>query len=378
MAVAARLRERWWPASSTTRRPLASRRDDLVTLLAGIWFVIGLFVDAWAHSNRPQLETFFTPWHAVFYSGFVATAGWVGWLVWRNVLTGRRGLDAIPIGYGPTVLALGIFLLSALADLIWHSVFGIEQSLAAVFSPSHLGLGASMMLILTSPLRSAWANPTMPVAPALSRFLPAALSIGAAAGLFGLYLTFANAAGWSAESIVQAFSTIQEGDGTTRTRAAMLAGDIALTNAMLLTPLLLLARRWSMPVGTATAVYGVFGFLSCSVDAFEYPSTFAAFLVAGLAVDALIWWLRPSQGHRGRYWTFAALAALATWSVYLAAASIAAGRLPEVVEYWTGMPVIAALHGLLLGVLFLPNTRHPHPDPAGNAAAAPPLPTQPG
>lgn len=359
MAVAARLRERWWPASSTTQsRPLASRRDDLITLLAGIWFVVGLFVDAWAHSNRPQLETFFTPWHAVFYSGFVATAGWVCWLVWRNVLAGRRGIGAVPVGYGPTLLALGVFLLSALADLIWHSVFGIEQSLAAVFSPSHLGLGASMLLILTSPLRSAWANPSMPAAPALSRFLPAALSVGAAVGLFGLYLTFANAAGWSAESIVQAFSTIREGDGTTRTRAATLAGDIALTNAILLAPLLLLARRWTIPVGTATAVYGVFGFLSCSVDAFEYPSTFAAFLVAGAAVDVLVWWLRPGPGHRGRYWAFAALAALVTWSIYLAAASIAAGRLPDVVEYWTGMPVIAALHGLLLGVLFLPDISH--------------------
>jgi hypothetical protein len=361
MAVAARLRERWWPASSTTRgRRPASRRDDLVTLLVGIWFVIGLFVDAWAHSNRPQLETFFTPWHAVFYSGFVATAGWVGWLVWRNVLTGRRGMDAIPVGYGPTMLALGVFLFSALGDMIWHSVFGIEQSLAAVFSPSHLGLGVSMLLILTSPLRSVWADPSVPAAPSLSRFLPAALSVGAAAGLFGLYLTFANAAGWSAESIVQAFSTIREGDGTTRTRAATLAGDVALTNAMLLAPLLLLARRWSIPVGTATAVYGLFGFLSCSVDAFEHRSTFAAIVVAGVAVDALIWRLRPGPGRRGRYWAFAALAALVTWSIYLAAASIAAGRLPDVVEYWTGMPVIAALHGLLLGVLLLPDARH-HP-----------------
>jgi hypothetical protein len=370
MAVAARLRERWWPASTVGQpRPLASSRDDLVTLLVGIWFVVGLFVDAWAHSNRPQLETFFTPWHAVFYSGFAAVAGWVGWLVWRNVLSGRRGMAAVPVGYGPTVLALGVFLLSALADLIWHSVFGIEQSLAAVFSPSHLGLGASMLLILTSPLRSAWANPSMPAAPALPQFLPTALSLGAAAGLFGLYLTFANAAGWSAESIVQAFSTIREGDGTIRTRAAMLAGDVALTNVILLAPLLLLARRWSIPVGTATAVYGVFGVLSCSVDAFEYRSTFTAFVVAGVAVDALVWWLRPSPGRRRRYWTFAALAPLVTWSVYLGAASIAVGRLPDVVEYWTGMPVIAALHGLLLGVLFLPDARF-LPD-AGQRPATP-------
>jgi hypothetical protein len=358
VAVTTRLRERWWPASSTPQgRPVASRRDDVITLLVGMWFVIGLFIDAWAHSNRPQMETFFTPWHAAFYSGFAATAGWVGWLVWRNALAGRRGMDAVPLGYGLTLVALGVFILSAVADLTWHSLFGIEQSLAAVFSPSHLGLGASMLLILTSPMRAAWADPSMPAAPALRRFLPVALSVGAAAGLFGLYLIFANAAGWSAESIVGAFSTIREGDGTVRTRAAMLAGDVALTNVILLAPLLLLARRWRIPVGTATAVYGVFGFLSCSVDAFEHRSTFAAFVVAGVAVDALVRWLRPGPDDRGRYWAFATLSALVTWSVYLAAASIAVGRLPGVVEYWTGMPVIAALHGLLLGALFRPDRR---------------------
>jgi hypothetical protein len=81
-------------------------------------------------------------------------------------------------------------------------------------------------------------------------------------------------------------------------------------------------------------------------------------------VDALVRWLRPGPDRRGRYWAFAALAALVTWSIYLAAASIAAGRLPDVVEYWTGMPVIAALHGLLLGVLFLPDTRHHAGQPA--------------
>ena len=27
-----------------------------------------LFVDGWAHNNLDQIETFFTPWHALFYS----------------------------------------------------------------------------------------------------------------------------------------------------------------------------------------------------------------------------------------------------------------------------------------------------------------------
>ena len=55
-------------------RPRASRRTDVVTTVLSVWFVLGLFLDAYAHADAPELETFFTPWHAVFYSGFAATA----------------------------------------------------------------------------------------------------------------------------------------------------------------------------------------------------------------------------------------------------------------------------------------------------------------
>ena len=46
-------------------------------MLLGTWLLVGVMVDGWAHNNLEALETFFTPWHALFYSGFVATAGWV-------------------------------------------------------------------------------------------------------------------------------------------------------------------------------------------------------------------------------------------------------------------------------------------------------------
>ncbi len=49
--------------------PQSSVRFDWIMALVSIWWMGGLFVDAWAHSNVPQLETFFTPWHAVLYSG---------------------------------------------------------------------------------------------------------------------------------------------------------------------------------------------------------------------------------------------------------------------------------------------------------------------
>lgn len=64
--------------------PVTTARQDLVTTATGLWLVLGLFTDGWAHVNLPGLESFFTPWHAVLYSGFGATAAWIALLGWRN------------------------------------------------------------------------------------------------------------------------------------------------------------------------------------------------------------------------------------------------------------------------------------------------------
>jgi len=49
-------------------RPRSTSRTDLVTILLGMWVVLGLVADGNTHVNTPQLETFFTPSHAVLYS----------------------------------------------------------------------------------------------------------------------------------------------------------------------------------------------------------------------------------------------------------------------------------------------------------------------
>src|SRR3954453_6137426 len=111
-----------------------SYRDDLTTVGLGVWFVIGLLLDAWAHNNVPNLETFFTPWHAVFYSGFVATAGWIAWTVRGAWQADRRGVAAMPIGYAASAVAIAGFAVSGVGDAIWHTTFGIEQNINILFS----------------------------------------------------------------------------------------------------------------------------------------------------------------------------------------------------------------------------------------------------
>src|ERR1041385_1777302 len=129
--------------------------DAGVVILAG-WFLGGLYLDGWAHQHIPQLETFFTPWHAVLYSGFLASASFLFFALVQNVRRGYTLAQAYPAGYELSMLGAFIFAIGGAGDLIWHSLFGIEANLEALLSPTHLILALGMTLILTGPLRSAW------------------------------------------------------------------------------------------------------------------------------------------------------------------------------------------------------------------------------
>jgi hypothetical protein len=281
-------------------RPVASYRTNLVTVLLSMWFTVGLFLDAWAHNNVPDLETFFTPWHAVFYSGFTATAAWVVWTA--------RHRRAIPRGYGAAVVAVVGFAISGVGDATWHTVFGIERDINILFSPTHLGIAASMLVIVTTPLRCAWADPVMPSRPGLRRLFPAMLSVALATALVLLFLQYANAFTYRSEGVVFGLSGAS-GEATSR-----LVASFAVTTAVLVLPLLTVARRWAPPFGTATVVFGFAGTLSFAVTGFHNGQLIAGLLVSGVGADLLARWLRPSPDRPVRYRLYAALVPLLTWT----------------------------------------------------------------
>jgi hypothetical protein len=341
-------------------REWVSPRTDLVTALLGVWFGIGLMIDAWAHSNRTDLETFFTPWHAAFYSGFAAVSGWIIWQVWRNVRAGRQGVAAVPKGYLAGLLAIPGFAAFGFADMMWHTLLGIEQSIDILFSPSHLGLITTMLLIITTPLRSAWSAPDVGPAPSLGRLVPALVGLAFATALVSLFLSYGDALEWSSAGIVESFSSVQN-PGVDR-----LATSIALTNVVVLAPVLLMARRWRLPFGSVTVMYAVTVLMPGAQTEFKNLPVLLAVVAAGVASDLLIRWLRPSSSRRSAYWAFAGLSAFATWALYIGAASATGGGLPSVPELWTGVPIVAGLIGLAMGALFLPNAIA-GPDDAGPA-----------
>ena len=142
----------------TARNTRTDGRRDLVTELLGLWLVLAVFLDGWAHLNLPSLETFFTPWHAALYSGMLTTAAWTAAVISRNRTPGQPLTQAIPPGYRGTVAGLVLFAIAGGLDLLWHELVGIEVSLDALVSPTHLLLGFSLFLILGTAVRSARAS----------------------------------------------------------------------------------------------------------------------------------------------------------------------------------------------------------------------------
>jgi hypothetical protein len=168
---------------------------DLVTSLIGSWIITGLYIDGWAHINlRDRIESFFTPWHAIFYTGLLAYASWLGFLL----LTARRPGDSpqavlgrLPMGYRAGAIGAAVFAAGGAADMFWHTVIGIETSIDALLSPPHLVLLAGVLLMTTAGWRSQRAVSARPTAPEL-------ISLTSAVAIAGFFLNYLSPFRWPA------------------------------------------------------------------------------------------------------------------------------------------------------------------------------------
>ncbi len=137
-------------------RPVAVPGLDWAVALLSLWFIGGLYLDGWAHLHLQRLETFFTPWHAVLYSGYLAVAAMLVVTAIRYRAASHSRWWSMPAGYELSLLGAVIFAVGGVGDMIWHTFFGIEVDLDALLSPTHLFLALGGTLMVTGPLRAAW------------------------------------------------------------------------------------------------------------------------------------------------------------------------------------------------------------------------------
>jgi len=332
--------------ASVPTRPRARWGDDLAAVVLGTWVVGGLFLDGWAHLNQPGLETFFSPWHGVFYLGFLVSSVVLGRLVTHHQ-KGRFDPALVPVGYGLGLVGVGLFVAGGVADGLWHTMFGVEVGVAALLSPSHLLLLSGGLLMVTSPVRSAWSSPGLPArAPALA-LLPALWATTLTTAVVLFFFQYLSAFVSRAPSMAGADGP--EGLLTTIVGVA----SVLVTNVILVAPVLLLARRWRLPFGAVTllATTGAAGITS--LREFTLGALVWAMLAGGLAADLLIAGLRPRPDRPGAFRAVAALLPLTLWGAWMAtyAAAYGIGWPPEL---WAGVLGMTSLTGLGLSLLVLP------------------------
>lgn len=332
---------------TTSRARVATRREDLIGVLLGLAMVGGVLSDAWAHTNlSATLESFFTPWHALLYTGFAATAAWTWWLAFRH----RRGnerwwADAWPAGYAIGAIGTLLFLAGGAFDMFWHQIFGVETSLRITMSPSHMMLSAGGALLLTSQLRSWWASGegglrtvTGVLSAGLGTMMGAILVVGlTGVGTIAPTLDYVAVAGGAAATT-----------GAAQGIQAYLLGTL-----VILVPVLLMLRRRAVPLA-ATGVAGVIGAFMMLQREFPMPVTAALLgMVIGVAVaDTVVYRLDARRGTDapGRLPLAGAIIAGCLWAGHLIGLAAAAG-IGWPVELWLGIVVLAAVLGALLGIL---------------------------
>jgi len=66
------------PTASEQMARRGSSLFDRIMVVLMAWLLGGAYLDAWAHNHLSNLESFFTPWHGVLYTGYFALAIFLG------------------------------------------------------------------------------------------------------------------------------------------------------------------------------------------------------------------------------------------------------------------------------------------------------------
>ena len=332
--------------SASRVKPISGLHFDwLINVLSAI-FVGGLYLDGWAHNHGRVDQSFFTPWHAFFYSGYLLVVIAFCAAIAINRARGYSLALSVPSGYRLTGVGLFIFASGGIGDMVWHMIFGVERGIEALFSPTHILLGVGIGLIVTGPLRAAWRRQDN------SRWRevgPAVVSLG----IFLAALTF----------FLMFFFPVTVLLGTPGTNSDYFRDDIGkaagmvgatVTAAVLAGPILLALRRWRLPLGALTSVLWL-AILGAAIVDYERPVMIWLALgmaVPAVAVDFLAWRARPIDNPNAVHWLAPAIPFLLYCGYYVVLLSTVGTTWS--VHMWTSTIVIPALACWLLSFLLVP------------------------
>ena len=345
MSVPAHIAQTQQETQPATTQPASSLLFDSMMIVFSCWFMGGLFLDGWAHTHIPRLETFFTPWHAVLYSGYLSVALFLVISLYRNHARGYAWSRALPSGYELSLLGAGIFAVSGVADMIWHILFGIEQNVEALLSPTHLGLATGLILCMSGPLRAAWRRPESKTR-GWKALLPMLFSVAFIFSVFTFFTEYAHPfVRLTAASINPA------GSPGNQVNVSLGLVSILFQAALLASIVLLVVRRFTLPFGAFTLIFTL-NITLLSILGNHYNLIPAAAL-GGLGADLLYWQFKPSTQRPDMLRLFAFAVPALFYLCYFLNLEIIRG-IQWSIHLWLGSVFMAGIIGLLLSFLVVP------------------------
>ena len=325
-------------------QPAGGLLFDWAYTILSAWLVGGLYLDGWAPSHGKVDDVFFTAWHAVLYSGAFAIILLLSATYARYLIGGYVWPRLLPAGYGLSLVGAALFLAGGVLDMLWHQAFGVEVSLEALLSPTHLLLASSGVLMVGGPLRAAWSR--MPTSAARGwRALGAPLL---SATLTLALLTFFTQYG---HPIAQPLAARGFGTGSSGFARSLGVSGIILQSALLIGMILLLTRRWSLPFGALTLlIMSNSALMSVFEDTYQL---LPAMLAAGLLADTLLRWLRPATERPARLRIFAFAVPALVYGLYFLALQLTLG-IAWTIHLWMGAIFLAGVTGLFVSLLIAP------------------------
>jgi hypothetical protein len=332
------------PRAGARNVPLGGLRFDWTMVLLSAWFLGGLFLDGWAHTHGKVDQSFFTPWHAVLYSGQLVVMLFLG-AQWLNSYSrGYSWREALPAGYGWSLLGVLLWIPGGVGDLIWHTLFGIEKDVAALYSPTHLILALGLALAVSGPWRAAWGRPDSHETRGWRGLGPMVVSVAYTLSLLTFFIQIAH-------PLANLWGTAVTGPATEEQGVI----SILLDSALLMGTLLLVLRRWALPRGALTLIVALNAILmGVLFDQGAYPLVLVvARIAAGAVADGLFQVIRPSAARPAAWRLFAFSVPVVVYAFYFGAAQLTGG-ITWIVHLWVGSIVLAGVVGLLVSYLILP------------------------
>ncbi len=310
--------------------------------LGGVWMITGLFLDGWAHSELKP-DSFFTPWHAVLYSGFVCAAAFS--LV--PLLTGSGGvverLGRVARSERVTIAGVAIFGLGAMADLAWHQAVGIEVSNEALLSPTHLLLLIGALLTVTGPARA-----TDDQAKVVS--VPVSVSVALAAGVALFFTAYLSPFGRvsAAEFAATQAHTHELGQlgvaSFAQLREVWTIAGVVVTTVIVDASLLWVSRRGRPRTGVFAMLLTLLLVMATSLGEFRFGALIPVGLVVGLVAD------RMYATPLGR--DLVVILSMPTiWASFFSILALS-GELHWSPALWSGVTVLAGIIGWSMGAMF--------------------------